>query len=74
MITCGDQGPDIHINEGPAALALVRTKLDSGGNSILANLKSKIINQSMYRSVMFNYLLSNFHLKVFAVEMKKTID
>ena len=35
---CRDEGPDIDINEGPAARALVRTKLDSGGNSILANL------------------------------------
>ena len=35
---CGDEGPDIHINEGPGALTLVRTKLNSGGNSILTNL------------------------------------
>ena len=33
-----DEGPDIHINEGPAAPALVRTKLDSDGNSILTHL------------------------------------
>ena len=35
---CGDEGPDIHINEGPGALTLVRTKLDGGRNSILTNL------------------------------------
>ena len=38
-----DEGPDIHINEGPAAPALVRTKLDSDGNTILTDLDKVMI-------------------------------